>query len=112
MNNANYNSRKITSPTELNERITLQYSTVAADSMGKVTTTWNTHATVWASTWTVSSAEGETGLVRIRKFKIRHRKLMNASWRVSWRGQYYNITAVDPDKTREFIFLTTKEMAA
>jgi len=96
----------------LNERITLQYSTIASDSMGKVTTTWNDHATVWAKHWTVSSNENDTGLARIDKFKIRFRKLMRGSWRLCWRDQYYNVTASDPDDRRKFIFLTTKEMAA
>ena len=99
---------------DLRERITLQYASKASDGMGASNTlTWSDYATVWAKAWTVSNNEDvnnqKTGLTRIQKFKIRYRSVMKANWRIKWGVRYFNITAVDPDDNREFIFLTCKE---
>ena len=98
---------------ELKERITFQYATKASDSMGGITPTWTDYTTVWAKAWTVSSNEQtdakQMSLTRIQKFKIRYRSILKSSWRIKWGTRYFNITAVDPDDKREFMFLTCKE---
>jgi SPP1 family predicted phage head-tail adaptor len=109
LNNATYGTRKPTSPSELDQRITLQYSTIAADGLGGVTDTWTDLATVWAKAWSASSNEGTD---RVQKFKIRYRKLMRASWRIKWGSRYFNLVSHDPDERREFLFLTANEVVA
>jgi SPP1 family predicted phage head-tail adaptor len=112
LNNATYGTRRPTSPSELDQRITLQYAVKTANGKGGFTTTWATHATVWAKHWTVSSNEGDAGLNRIDKFKIRNRKLMRVDWRILWKGRYFDIASIDPDDRNEFIFLIAKEVTA
>lgn len=100
---------------ELKERITIQIPTKASDGMGGHVATWTDHATIWAKAWTTSSSEGEaamqTGLIRVQKFKIRYRNSLRSSWRIKWGTRYFNITGIDSDAKREFIFLTCKEAA-
>lgn len=100
---------------ELKERITLQYPTLASDPAGGSIKTWADHATIWAKAWTVSSTEvteaKQTGLMRIQKFKIRYRSVLKADWRIKWGVRYFNITAIDPDANREYIYITCKENA-
>ena len=81
------------------------------DSRGGFTTSWTTVTTVYAETWTVSSQEKDNSLIRVRKFKVRYRKVMQSEWRILYAGKYFNIASVDPDKNREFMFITCKEVA-
>lgn len=100
---------------ELDKRITLQYKTKVPNNRGGFVSTWADFSTVWAKTWTVSSSEGDSGgqvvLSRTRKFKIQYRNVLKSEWRVSYKGKYYDITAIDPDENNEFVFLTCKEAA-
>jgi SPP1 family predicted phage head-tail adaptor len=98
---------------EMREKIVLQYATKVADTLGGFTSTWTDYATVFAKAWTVSSNEEtqakQQSLIRIQKFKIRYRSVVKTSWRIKWGIRYFNITSIDPDEKREFLFLTCKE---
>lgn len=100
-------------PSELDKRITIQYPTKVPDGMGGFTTTWVDAATVWAKAWTVSSSESVSGsrpaLIRIQKFKIRYRYILQAEWRVKWGERYFNITGIDPDERLIYTYLTCAE---
>jgi SPP1 family predicted phage head-tail adaptor len=100
---------------QLKERITLQQTTRTPDGMGSFVISWSNVATIWARAWTVSSTEGIAGaqvtMIRVQKFGIRYRSVMKPSWRVKWGDRYFNITGIDPDEKREFIYLTCKEAA-
>lgn len=101
---------------ELRERITLQYSTKTSSGMGAGDVkTWADYATVWAKAWSTDSAEAQaakqTSLIRVQKFKIRFRNIIKSDWRIKWGIRHFNITAIDPDAKKEFIFLTCKEAA-
>jgi SPP1 family predicted phage head-tail adaptor len=98
---------------EMRERIILQYPSKVSDSMGGFTVTWTDYATVFAKAWSTESAEAQaakqTSLIRVQKFKIRYRSVLKSSWRIKWGVRYFNITAIDPDAKKEFLFLTCKE---
>lgn len=100
---------------ELREQITIQYPTLASDPAGGTIRTWTDYATVWAKAWSTDSAEAQaakqSSLIRVQKFKIRFRNIFKSSWRIKWGTRYFNITAIDPDDKREFMFLTCKENA-
>lgn len=100
---------------ELRERIVLQCPTLASDPAGGEIKTWTDYATVFAKAWSTDSAEAQaakqTSLIRVQKFKIRYRNVLKSSWRIKWGVRYFNITAIDPDTKREFLFLTCKENA-
>lgn len=93
-------------------RIDLQ----APTKVGDVTTYVSvlpTGTTIAAQAWTVSSMEGIVGnaltLTRVQKFKIRYRSVLKSAWRVQWGLRYFNITGIDPDDKKVWIFLTCKE---
>ena len=98
---------------EMTQRITIQIPTKVADGMGSFTTTWTDHDTVWAKAWSVSSSEMtsdmRSNMVRVQKFCIWYRNPLLPSWRIKWGTRYFNITGIDPDKNREFLYLTVKE---
>ena len=99
---------------EMRERITIQYPTRASDGMGDFTVTWIDGFEIWCAAWTVSSSEStmsmQVNMIRVQKFKIYHRRVFSPSWRISWGTRFFNITSVDPDKDRLFIYLTCKEV--
>lgn len=104
---------KPVSPSDLNRRITFQIRTRVPDGMGSFTITWTDHATVWARAWTVSSSEnlsdGKLEMIRIQKFCIRFRNILRPDWRIKYGDRYFNISAIDPDQTNEWIYITAKE---
>lgn len=98
---------------ELTERVTIQMPSKVADGMGGFTETWNDGDTIWAEAWTVSSVERindmKPNMIRIQKFKIYYRRIFLPSWRLKWGNRYFNITGIDPDKRRVYIYLTVEE---
>lgn len=100
---------------DLRDRITLQYQTKVPDDYGSFTVTWIDGPTLWAKAWTVSSMEQstdmQTSMIRVQKFAIRYRRLFSSSWRLKFGNRYFNITGIDPDQNREFMYLTCKEVA-
>lgn len=107
----------ITSPSELNKRIMLQSPVNAADGMGGFTVTWADEATVWAAIWPVSASEtiqaDKATMTATHRIRIRYRTAMNAAWRVSWSGRYFNIVSViEPNMAHVWLDILCKEAAA
>jgi SPP1 family predicted phage head-tail adaptor len=99
---------------EMRERITIQYPTKVADGLGSFTETWVDGFICWAKAWTVSSSEStanmQVNMIRVQKFKIYYRRVFSPSWRLKFGNRYFNITSIDPDQDRQFLYLTCKEV--
>ena len=106
----------ITSPSELDKRITFQHQTKVPDGMGGFTATWTDAATVWAAIWPVSASEtiqaAQATMTVTHRIRIRFRSVMKASWRISWAGRYFNIVSIiDPNMAHRWIDILCKEAA-
>ena len=94
---------------ELDERITFQTETTAADGMGGVTSTsWANIADtpeVWAKVVTDASDEGERGSLITNEYPvtviIRNRSDIDPTMRVVWRALNYAIRSITPYSKRE-----------
>lgn len=98
---------------DLNQRITIQQSTITRDTYGAEIQTWATHATVWASKQHKSSREfysaQKTNAEITDLFIIRYRNNVTTKMRISHNGKYYDILgADDPDGGRVEIWLLAK----
>ena len=99
---------------EMRDRVTIQYPTKVADGLGDFTVTYTDGFTCWCKAWTVSSTEPTTNMqinmIRVQKFKIWNRRVFSPDWRLKFGNRYFNITSIDPDPNRLFLFLTCKEV--
>lgn len=93
---------------DLRHRITLQKCISIIDDEGFATQEWQDVATVWASVenlygreyWQAAAIQAENTV----KFTIRYRLDVDQTIRIVFRGQVYEITAIDNIKYRnEFI---------
>jgi len=106
----------ITSPSELNKRITLQYQTKIPDGMGGFTVIWFGSATVWAAIWPVSASEtiqaAQATMTITHRIRIRYRAALSPSWRTSWAGRYFNIVSIlDPNMAHRWLDVMCREAA-
>ena len=106
----------ITSPSELNKRVTFQHPTKAPDGMGGFVVVWTEAATVWAAVWPVSATEtiqaGQPAMTVTHRIRIRFRSVLKASWRVSYAGRIFNIVSiVDPNSAHQWLDVLCKEAA-
>ena len=88
---------------KLNERITIEKSTVVTDKVGNHRNTWEEYFTCFAyvSTYQAQEEEGEvTAEQKSVVFTVRWcsetRGLTSTGYRIRFRDQLYNIGAVDP----------------
>ncbi len=107
---------KVTSPSDLDKRITLQAKTKVPDGGGGFTDTWVDMATIWAGVWPVSAREiteaNATVMVISHRIRIRYRSVLKAGWRVKFGNRYFSIVGVtSPNEGREWIDLLAKEAA-
>lgn len=101
---------------ELNKRVTLQYPTVAKDSLGTPVTTWNDAATVWAAIWPVSANEivknNASVMIITHRIRIRFRSVLKSSWRIKFGNRYFSIVSIiNPNEAREYLDIMCKEAA-
>ena len=106
----------ITSPSELDKRVTLQHQTRTPDGMGGFTVTWTDAATVWAAIWPVSASEtiqaAQATMTVTHRIRIRFRSVLKASWRIAWAGRYFNIVSIiDPNMAHRWLDIMVKESA-
>lgn len=106
---------KVTSPTDLNERITLQYPTRVSDGKGGFTVTWATIATVWAKMTPHRSDEAIQAMATtgtaIYNYRIRYRTDVASSWRIIHNGRYMAIVGPPMKKvegSQQYLDLTAK----
>lgn len=91
-------------PGLLRHRITLQKFMVITDPDGFTTQQWQDVATVWAAVenlhgreyWEAAAVQAENTV----KFTIRYRPDIDQTMRIVFRGQVYEITAIDNVKYR------------
>jgi len=83
------------SPSEFNSRITLERPERVPDGGGGFTATWVEVATIWAIVDEFQSEEMVIAMQStpktILKVKIRYRSDLKSDWRVSYKGNYYNV---------------------
>jgi SPP1 family predicted phage head-tail adaptor len=102
---------------QLNQRITIQRKTSAANTVGELVPTWTTHCTVWAAKQQLSGRERYVG-ERLRadvdtSWRIRYRAGLDPkTMRISHSGAIYDLLAVmDPDGRRvELLLLTFQQV--
>ncbi|MFV9511809.1 phage head closure protein [Tepidibacillus sp. LV47] len=89
---------------DLRHRITLQKQATITDADGFTTQQWQDVATVWAAVenlygreyWEAAAIQAEKTV----KFTIRYRPDVDQTMRIVFRGQVYEITAIDNIKYR------------
>jgi SPP1 family predicted phage head-tail adaptor len=106
----------ITSPSELNKRVTLQYPTRIPDGMGGWTVIWFGAATVWAAIWPVSASEtiqaSQATMTITHRIRMRYRAGLKAGWRISYAGRYFNVVSIiDPNMAHRWLDVMCKEAA-
>lgn len=83
---------------KLDQRITLQSRSVAADAAGQDTITWTDVATVWAQVQAVRGREffaaAQVQQEQTLKVRIRYRADVLPTWRLVWQGRNHDITGV------------------
>jgi SPP1 family predicted phage head-tail adaptor len=106
----------ITSPSELDKRVTFQSEIRIPDGMGGFTVVWNGQATVWAAIWPVSASEtiqaAQATMTVTHRIRIRYRSVLKPSWRISWAGRYFNIVSIiDPNMAHRWLDILCREAA-
>ena len=88
---------------KLNERITIEKSTVVTDKVGNHRNTWEKYFTclAYASTYQAQEEEGEViaeqkSVVFTVRWCSETRGLTSTGYRIRFREQLYNIESVDP----------------
>lgn len=96
----------------MNHRITLMRREVRKDAAGQPVTDWVDVADVWAHVLFQSGAEvlraNSDVAVKRASIRMRARKDIDASWRVRYSGEEYDIKSALPDVDRSFIFLVAE----
>jgi SPP1 family predicted phage head-tail adaptor len=96
----------------MNHRITLLRRTAGVDSVGQPITDWANVATVWAHVLFQSGAEvlraNADVSVKRASIRIRARTDIDASWRVRYAGEEYDIKSALPDVDHSFMFLVAE----
>jgi SPP1 family predicted phage head-tail adaptor len=105
---------KVTSPGDLDRRITLQTPTRVPDGGGGFVDTWKDIATVWAKKTTHRSDEAVQAMAETGKathnFRIRYRTDIKASWRIKESGKYMALIGPPIEVVRrEWMDITVRE---
>lgn len=101
---------------DLNQRVTLQYSTSVSDGMGGSTKTWHDAATVWAAIWPISAKETVAAMAETmtitHRVRLRYRSVLRSDWRIKYGNQYFNIVSIiDPNMDHRYLDIMCKEAA-
>lgn len=82
----------------LNQRVTLQQKNVTRNAIGEEVVTWPDVATVWAEAWPLRGREfflaQQTQYAADVRFRLRYRADVQATWRVVWNGEPYDIVSL------------------
>jgi SPP1 family predicted phage head-tail adaptor len=108
---------KVTSPSDLDTRITFQASTRVPDGGGGFTTVWKDMATVWAKKTTHRSDEAVQAMTTtgtaIHNFRIQYRTDVRASWRIKQGDKFMAIIGPPIEVVRRtWMDVTAKESAS
>lgn len=96
---------------KLNRRIVIQSRTTGRDAAGGRTETWGTAFSAWAELIRQKTGEGTVGDAERasdqKQFRIRWRSGLGAgTHRVSYKGQFYDITGIDEEGIETALVLT------
>jgi len=100
----------------LDKFINFEAETRVSDGMGGYVTSFSTVATnVAAAIWPVSAKESVKNMENIgiitHQIRIRFRRVLRSSWRISWAGRYFAIVAppIDPEMNHRYLDILCKE---
>jgi SPP1 family predicted phage head-tail adaptor len=99
-------------PGKLDRRVTLQSASVSTDGFGQAVRTYSTLAQVWAQVeYRGVPKEGEdteklTSVNRVR-FTIRYRSDVDATTKISWKGNTYEVEGVSLEGRERYLILDT-----
>lgn len=99
-------------PGKLDRRVTLQSASVSTDGFGQAVRTYSTLAAVWAKVdYRSVPREGEetdklTSVNKVR-FTIRYRSDVDATTKISWNGNTYEIEGVSLEGRERYLILDT-----
>jgi SPP1 family predicted phage head-tail adaptor len=98
----------------MNHRITLLRPPVGRDAAGQAFTEFSDVATIWADVRFQSGAEVLRANVEVSvkraTIRIRSRKDIDASWRIRYQGDEFDVKSVLPDADRAFAFLVCESV--
>ena len=96
-------------PGKLNRRIVLQVRTVSKDATGSRVETWADSATVWAElvkqTGNESTPADSERFTDSRQFRIRHRSLDPANYRILYQSKFFDITGITEEGVKTTMVL-------
>lgn len=95
---------------KLNHRVRLESLQTSQDVSGDTVETWTHEGDVWANVSPVSGKEfiasAATQSKIVARITVRYRADIQATWRILFRGRYYNIEGVLPDVVSGLEYLT------
>lgn len=93
---------------DLDQRVTIQRATQTTGSMGDVSKTWATLATVWANVKSATGrerlADDRTMATQMTRFRIRYRADVTEADRIVWKGETFNIRAIS-DQSQRLLYM-------
>jgi SPP1 family predicted phage head-tail adaptor len=107
--------KKLIKPYELNKPLIFQAPVKVSDGAGGFTTTWLTVATAYGALWPISATEiiksDKPTMEVSHRVRIRYRKVMKPSWRISYANRYFNIVSIiNPEEANEYFDILAKEV--
>jgi SPP1 family predicted phage head-tail adaptor len=98
----------------MNHRITLLRRQAGRDALNQPIEDWADVATIWADVRFQSGAEvlranAEVSVKRA-SIRIRARKDIDASWRIRYQGEEFDVKSALPDDDRSFVFLVCESV--
>jgi SPP1 family predicted phage head-tail adaptor len=98
----------------MNHRITLLRRQAGRDALNQPIEDWTDVATIWADVRFQSGAEvlranAEVSVKRA-SIRIRARKDIDASWRIRYQGEEFDVKSALPDDDRSFVFLVCESV--
>jgi len=96
---------------ELKDLVSIFAESETTNDFSERVKTYSLSFKVWAEVSYMSGTEKQTGAMsgadRMMKFKVRfHISRFTERQVILWRGDYYNIRAIDPDRDRTYLNLT------
>lgn len=96
----------------MNEKIIIQEpDETRGSTLGQIKPNYTTHFDCWAEVKHLSGSERFTSDMTIysdvKEFKVHYHEAQNVTsdMRIYWDSKYYQITAINPDKKKVYIFL-------
>jgi len=101
-------------PGKLRERVTVQQSSAARNSLGEAVLSWSDFATVWASVSGLSSRDilqaQQANVIATHRIRIRYRADVTHLNRLIWRGRTMEIAAVVERDNRTALEILAREV--